>query len=181
MFNLFKKKEASTPVIDKISMSREAKFNALFQLWKKNKNTVIVCWFDDSVREITSFFATKTAEPVSFYTAREVTGAHVSGYQIVFAEHHPLKSKEQALYEKLHLETATVYSSLDEPLFQSFGSERIIQMMKQLGMKEDELIEHKMISQSINAAQGKIAGKVEVEQSALSQADWMLKNLSSSN
>lgn len=79
MFNLFKKKEASTPVIEKISMSLEAKFNALFQQWEKNKNAVIVCWFNGSVREITSFFATKTAEPVSFYTAREVTGAHVNG------------------------------------------------------------------------------------------------------
>jgi preprotein translocase subunit SecA len=50
-------------------------------------------------------------------------------------------------------------------------------MMGNLGMKEDEAIEHPMITQSIANAQEKIEAKVSLEQSARSQAEWMDRNL----
>jgi preprotein translocase subunit SecA len=50
-------------------------------------------------------------------------------------------------------------------------------MMESLGMKEDEAIEHPMITQSIANAQEKIEAKVSFEQSARSQAEWMDRNL----
>jgi len=49
--------------------------------------------------------------------------------------------------------------------------------MQQLGMKEDEIIEHKMISNAIRKAQDKIEKKLLMEQTAHSQEDWLIKNL----
>ena len=66
---------------------------------------------------------------------------------------------------------------MDEPLFKHFGSEKIIPLMKMMGMKEDEVIEHNMVSKSIISGQEKIAKQVTLEQKASSQAGWMEKNL----
>ena len=77
----------------------------------------------------------------------------------------------------MNLEKVNVWSALDEPLFQIFGSEKIIQMMKQLGMKENESVQHTMLSKSIQNAQEKIEKKVQVEHTAHSQKDWFEINL----
>jgi preprotein translocase subunit SecA len=50
-------------------------------------------------------------------------------------------------------------------------------MMKQMGMKEDSMIEHKMISSSIENAQEKIEKKVLTENAANSQQEWIERNL----
>ncbi len=70
-----------------------------------------------------------------------------------------------------------VYSALDEPLFKHFGSEKFIPLMKMLGMKDDEVIEHGMVTKSIIKGQEKIAALVDFEHSAISQAEWMKKNV----
>ena len=49
-------------------------------------------------------------------------------------------------------------------------------MIQSLGINEDEIIEHKMVGQSIANAQEKIEKKVVVEQSVRSQAEWMERN-----
>lgn len=49
--------------------------------------------------------------------------------------------------------------------------------MKLLGMKEDEVIEHSLVTKSIIKGQNKIAGMVELEQSAPSQKEWLERNL----
>ena len=51
-------------------------------------------------------------------------------------------------------------------------------IMKQMGIQEDELIEHPLISKSIRNAQDKIAQQVNLEQSAQSQKEWIKKNIS---
>jgi preprotein translocase subunit SecA len=79
----------------------------------------------------------------------------------------------------LNLQDVQVWSALDEPLFKHFGSDKIIQMMKQLGMKEDVAIEHNMISKAIQNAQEKISKKVLIDQAASSQEEWLKKNWAS--
>ena len=79
----------------------------------------------------------------------------------------------------MNLQTVQVFSSMREPLFQQFGGERIIQLMQKMGIKEDELIEHPLISGSIQKAQKTIEKKVLIEQTALYQADWFEKNYKS--
>lgn len=176
MFNLFKKKDPETKVIDKVVIDETAKLKAMMAYWTADKNTAFVYWFDESLRQAESFFTNQSTEPVTLLTAREAATPQLAGKTAVFAEHYPLRSKEEELYKKLNTKQVIVFSSLNEPLFKRFGADKIIQVMKQLGMKDDEVIEHSMINKAIQRAQEKIEKKVVVEQSAHSQHDWLEKN-----
>lgn len=50
------------------------------------------------------------------------------------------------------------YLSLEDNLMRIFASERIAMIMKKLGMKEDEVIEHSMITRAVENAQRKVEG-----------------------
>ena len=52
--------------------------------------------------------------------------------------------------------TSQFYVSLEDQLMRLFGSERISRMMDTMGIKEDEVIQHSMISNSIERAQRKV-------------------------
>lgn len=103
---------------------------------------------------------------------------------LVFAEHYPLLSKEKAVLEKLAtLSDATLktcfYVSLEEPLIKVFGSDNIIELMKKMGMKEDEALEHNMISSALNNAQKKMDTKVQNDSKADSAVEWFKRNVKS--
>jgi preprotein translocase subunit SecA len=48
--------------------------------------------------------------------------------------------------------------------------------MKQLGLKEDEMIEHSMVSSAMKRAQAKIGKKITIEKRARSQQEWFDNN-----
>ena len=166
MFGLFKKKNNpdAVTVTDKVVISEPAKLALLLEAWNKQPQSVIVCWFEDSLEKITVLLV------------RDALTAQRAGRTPIFAEHYPLLSKEQEAFRAMHLEKAVVYSSLREPLFNQFGGERIIQVMQQLGMKETELIEHSMISSAIRKAQDKIEQKTGLDHLSRSQEEWIEKN-----
>ena len=54
---------------------------------------------------------------------------------------------------------AWLYLSLEDDLMRLFGSEKLMDMFKSLGVAENEQIEHKMLTSAIEKAQRKIEGK----------------------
>jgi preprotein translocase subunit SecA len=52
--------------------------------------------------------------------------------------------------------TSQFYVSLEDDLMRMFGSERIASLMDKLGYKEGDVIQHSMISNSIQRAQKKV-------------------------
>lgn len=181
MFNFFRKKsQATIKVIDKIWISENAKLDAFKKQWDADKNTAWIFWFDDTLRRAESVFAGENLQPL-LLTTRGISAGQLTGRTVIFAEHYPLRQKEADLFEKLQLKEATVWSAMDEPLFKHFGAEKITGLMRQLGMKEDEMIEHNYISKSIIKAQEKISSKITIETSAQSQEDWLKKNLREPN
>ncbi len=179
MFGLFKHQTPAVKVIDRIWMTETAKFQSLVREWEKNNQIICICWFDDTLRHAASFFTKETSGDTPLITAREITSSHVRYKQILFAEHHPLQQKENELFQKLNIQQAIVWSALDEPLFRHFGGDKILHLMQHLGMKENEAIEHTMISKAIQKAQEKINKKVIARQGASSQEEWLRKNLQS--
>ncbi len=159
-------------------MNETIKLNALLNEWEKNKDTVFIFWFEETMRRAEEFLSGSSAGPFQLMMTKEVSKSHISGKPFLFAEHYPLAEKENELYLRLDVKDVRVWSALDEPLFNRFGGEKIMQLMKQLGMKDDEPVENKMISNAIRNAQQKIASKIKFEQSARSQRDWLTKNLS---
>jgi hypothetical protein len=122
-------------------------------------------------------FAGETSNEVTTFQANQVHASQLTGKKIIFVEHYPLLKKEQELIEKLALPEVFIHSALDEPMFAHFGGDKIVKMMKQLGMKEEQSVQHKMISQAIVNAQEKIEKKVSSEHLAGSQREWMTLNL----
>lgn len=176
MFSLFRKKEADFKVIDKILMTQSAKWDALSALAGKEKNILLVFWFGETLRLAQEAMNTETGIIDRLFLVNQIHLSQIADKKLVFAEHYPLAKKEKDFFEQMHLNEAEIWSAMDEPLFKEFGSDKIVQMMKQFGMKENQVIEHNMISKSIHNAQEKIEAKVMLDQMAGSQEEWLRKN-----
>jgi hypothetical protein len=179
MLNLFKKKSSETKVIDKIWMAQVDKWKACAELTRTNPDNFFVAWFDETRQQLEDIFIKENLPIQNILSAREAGTHQLKNKPFVFIEHYPLRSKEQLLFTSLQPSDILIYSALDEPLFMHFGGEKIIQMMKQLGMKETESIENSMLSNAIRNAQEKIEKKVLADQTSRSQNDWLSKNFSS--
>lgn len=180
LFNLFgKKDEAADDHIftDKAYVSTPAKMNACIELAKKESNRIFICWFADTAAKFKDFFRQQGLDESLVWEARHVHTSKLQDKEPVFVEHYPLHSKETELIKNWEKKKIIVFSALDEPLFKHFGSDKVIPMVKMLGMKEDEAIEHSLVSKSIIKGQEKIAEMVVIEQLANSQAEWMAKNI----
>ncbi len=183
MFNLFgkKKKENEHHFTDLIFISAKAKENALLELARTNSNAVFIAWFADTAQHFTGLFRQNGITEIRVDEARYFSASKYAGREIIFLEHFPLREKEEVLVQNCEQQKFAVYSALTEPIFTSFGGDKIIQMMERLGMKENEAIQHAFINSSIKNAQEKIAKKLTIEQPADSQATWFQKNVPSAN
>lgn len=88
----------------------------------------------------------------------EVKGA--GGLAIVGTERHESRRVDRQLRGRAGRQgdpgSSVFFVSLEDDLMRLFGSERISGMMDKMGFKEGEVIEHKMISNSIERAQKKV-------------------------
>jgi hypothetical protein len=95
-------------------------------------------------------------------------------------EHFPIHAPEIALFERLNQEIPAikpiVLASLDEKLFTMFGSDRIKDVMKSLGMGVGEMLEHSMILKSVVRAQEKVTEGVLSDTKATSDDEWFSLN-----
>lgn len=171
MFGLFSKKKKGLIVHDQIYMTNEAKFKACATLKKTNHNITFVAWFEETRDDLETYFRTNDAE-VEVYLADRLSLMQYD-HQLIFVEHHPLQSEEQRIAAKFAIQEITVFSSLSEPIFQLFGADKMVDLMKKMGMKDDEMIENDMITNSIMKAQEKIASKSTINVSARSQKEWL--------
>jgi hypothetical protein len=180
LFNLFGKKESESnnhAFIDRAYVSTAAKMKACANLAKKEPKHVFICWFTDTALQFKAFFVEQELDENLVIEARKLNISKLLDKVPVFTEHFPLHEKEIDFIRNWHIEKIIVYSALDEPLFKHFGSDKLIPLMKMLGMKEDEVIEHNMVTKSIIKGQEKIREQVTLEQPAASQDEWMRKNI----
>jgi hypothetical protein len=180
LFNLFGKKneEADDHVfVDRAYVSTAAKMKACADLAKKEPGHVFICWFADTAVQFKKFFTEQGLDESLVMEVRQLHTSKLQDKVPVFTEHFPLHEKEIDLIKNWQTEKIVVYSALDEPLFKHFGSDKLIPLMKMMGMKEDEVIEHSMVTKSIIKGQEKIAQQISIEQSAASQEEWMRKNV----
>ncbi len=179
LFNLFRKKEVK-PVQqfeDIVFISPPAKQAAVIAFAKQQPDYIFIAWFENTALLFQELFALYNLDEARIEEAKYFTAAKYTGRQIAFLEHHPLRAKEEALVQNCLQQRFTVYNSSTEPLFTQFGGERIIELMRRMGMDENESIQHKMISRSLEKAQSKIAKKINLEQTAGSQEEWMRRNV----
>ncbi len=120
----------------------------------------------------------QSAEAVDFLTKL----SNKLSFQLLFFGHYPIPSKENKLLERLSnikSLTSTFYSSLDEPSFEIFGATNVMSIMEKLGLKDEESIEHAMVTKAMERAREKIEDKVKFEHEASSEREWFQKNMKS--
>ena len=180
LFNLFGEKDDDADshlFTDRAYVSTAAKMKACVDLASKQPNYLFICWFADTATKFKEFFIQQELDEQQVIEVRQLHAAKLTDKIPVFVEHYPLHKKETDLIKNWQTEKIVVFSALDEPLFKHFGSDKLIPLMKMMGMKEDEVIEHSMVTKSIIKGQKKIAQLVTLEQSAASQEEWMRKNV----
>jgi hypothetical protein len=173
MFNFFGSKDQGVKVNDKVWISSEAKLNACKKMAAANPQAIFVCWFDETLMMLKSELPPDSL----LLMARDLQSANIGDRMIIFAEHHPSTSVEQQVFLALGLTAVPVLSALDEPFFENFGGTGTIEMMRKLGMDENEALGHGMISKAIRNAQKKLAEKMKSDLPASSQREWIQRNL----
>jgi iron only hydrogenase large subunit-like protein len=174
MFSLFGKK-SGPDVTDKVWMSTAAMQVGLGKWLQEQPNGIIAIWFQHDKETLQGMLTDAVASRI--FLTDQLTPDQVASRMILFAGHYPLHSVEVALGEKLGMKKMLVHSSLASPLFKHFGGDKIIDTARSMGMKEDEAIEHFLVSSAITKTQGKIADKVINEMFANSEEEWMRLNL----
>ncbi len=100
--------------------------------------------------------------------------------EVHILEIHPIYSLNQLpikLAEKAGVKEVFYYSGLDESALTVFGSERLTKMMETLGLRDDEAIEHSMVTKSIERGQKKLEAKLGGHKDIqTSPGDWMQQN-----
>ncbi|NVO03951.1 MAG: hypothetical protein HXX09_14740 [Bacteroidetes bacterium] len=177
LFNFFNKKTDTIQVRDLVWISHSAKLKGCINLLKEFPEAIIVSWFPETQKIFSNYFSENGIQKEVKLT-RTFSLAFKGQMPIIFLEHYPLKSKEVELMRNWDIEKVIILSSLDEPFFENFGSERIIGLMKTMGMKDDEFIENTMISSAIENAQNKIEKKIAFDNAANSSKEWFAKNIS---
>jgi len=175
MFGFFKKDEPQVKVSDKVWISEGAKWDACAKMAQANQDVVFVCWFQKTSEKLAAFMLERAINSTIMLASDLSEISH--GKLLIFAEHYPLSDTEQQLFLKLGLAEAHVLCALDEPLFQQFKGERIVGLMKSMGMESDEIVGHPMVSKAIRNAQKKIAERIKVEIKASSPEEWFEANL----
>jgi preprotein translocase subunit SecA len=116
--------------------------------------------------------------PMSSETATITEGGPL---QIIVTEHHPMQSRDQEVIDaaaKLACNAQVCfYFSLDDPLMNHFGSEKIKALYERLGIPKDECISHHLVTRAIHTAQEKIESQVGRDVPTHSAEDWFKYNL----
>jgi hypothetical protein len=104
-----------------------------------------------------------------------------SPVRFLFTSHYPLIAPEERLLNNLHTLTKTnsflFFISLSSPLMEVFGADNIKSIMTKLGIKQDECVEHAMVTKSIFRAREKITQSVQNENRSRNEKEWFQKNV----
>ncbi|MEK6571652.1 MAG: preprotein translocase subunit SecA, partial [Bacteroidota bacterium] len=86
--------------------------------------------------------------------------ADIGGLHIVGTERHEARRIDRQLRGRAGRQgdpgSSRFYLSLEDDLMRLFGSERIARVMERMGLKEGEVIQHRMITRSVERAQKKV-------------------------
>jgi hypothetical protein len=177
LFDIFSKKEKLPEMKDMVWKNLNGKFSGLLKLIEQYPESVWISWFSDTQSIFNQFLKSGISKQIEIKMAKNVKPSMIENKTVVFLEHYPLRLEEEKLIQLWKPKEIFVLNSLDEPLFEAFGAQRIITLMENMGMKDDEQIQHDMVTKSIKRAQEKLQQKVVIENSANSSKDWFKMNI----
>lgn len=201
----FSKKSVTATVPNKIWKTKEQCLRgvgtAAMQRQLAKGTVVVIAFFEDEVQKCADFFSVNNipfqliaVQNGSAFSVGEINvclsydilsspqllNAAQSPTLFVFLGHYPIASTEVALLEKLPLKdgNAAFYLSMEDEFLKVFGMEKMIGLMEQLGLKDDESVEHRFVDKAIVNAQKKLAEK-KSDFRCRSEAEWFQRNIHS--
>lgn len=157
-------------------MHSDARLDGLVDLLSSNQDAVVLAWFPATIQRAEEKLR-QAGITHNILLCRNATSFVTNQKKVFILEHYPVFEKEKTLLENWTAKEIIFLNALDEPFFEKFGGEKIIRLMQSMGMKENETIEHPMISSSIENAQHKIQKSITVDRSAQSQEEWFRINV----
>lgn len=145
----------------------------------KIHDTNIIAWFESDLKHLNGLFGDNwyhSSIKVYLYTA--IVASEINpNIPLVLWGRHPLASVEEKSLTSLPAVSILIgMTSLDDALIQHFGGDRLKSLMEKLGHKEGEILEHSMISASIQKAQEELDRNVSDPIDAASAAEWFALN-----
>jgi hypothetical protein len=177
-FNFFSSKPRGPVAKDLVWINTAAKQEGFKSILQKHPDAIVAAWFNDTIQSFQEYLH-KEKLNTTIRPARQIVSPQVENKTVILLEHYPLHDKEEQLWQSWKSSSLYILNSLDEPLFAAFGGERIVDIMRKMGMQENESVEHALISKSLRNAQEKIRKKVVTEHSANSSAEWFNRNFPS--
>lgn len=193
MFSFFKPKPKSPSFRYLTYLSKVGKYKQMIlEMSQQSNQPALLIYFFNSTRDEISKLCEALGQKASEYDDRTTKEGIVvcSGFtldhvnakdfkKIAFIELHPLASVSQKAANHMAAQDVNVVFNigLDEPLMTMFGSERIQNMMRTMGTKEDEVIEHALINRSIENAQKKLEKELTTpKDNRSSPEEWAAAN-----
>ena len=106
--------------------------------------------------------------------------AAASPLPVLVLERHPLRAHDDRVVEFAEglggSAAVEFHVSLDDPLMKRFAGDWMQNVLRNLGMKEEEPIESPMVARRVKEAQNKMAKHGMNERDADSAEEWMRKN-----
>lgn len=98
---------------------------------------------------------------------------------LLLLERHPLRAKDDVVRDFAAGVGGDlrVHVSVEDALLKAFSGEKTLQLLRQLGMNEQDAIEHPMIARAIQGAQKKFAQAATGDRAARSMAEWLRMNV----
>ncbi len=169
-FDFFRSSEVSRT--DLVWQNMEAKRKGCLDFLKNNKFDLCIAWFEETLDLFKHFLNEENGLNIEIVLGKSLFPYSLEKKTVLFLEHYPLFSKEQNILSSKSIQRVCFMNSLDDAVLKIFGG-NISQMMKTMGMSENECLEHKLISKSIIRAQKKLEKIVHRDYPSKSGDEWM--------
>ncbi len=190
---LFGNKKPSLKIIDFIWKTKEEKYRAIANKMLSGEAVILACFFDDTKTELIQIanvlqvpYSTSLSsyEKVLLLSADSLMQTNTAiKHQIIFAEHYPSFAIENEvlayLIEMVNQQDINFFMSLDEPLFQYFGADRMVAILERMGFQENESISHNLLTESIKKVQQKVDQEAKSMQDTQNAKEWFALNMRS--
>lgn len=115
------------------------------------------------IEDLDALTDAQKSELQSQWQARNEAVKAAGGLHIIGSERHESRRIDNQLRGRAGRQgdpgQSRFFLSLEDDLMRIFAGDRVVSMMRAMGLKEDEAIEHKMVSRSIENAQGKVEAR----------------------
>jgi hypothetical protein len=204
IFDWFKGTASNVTLLnDAVWLTKQAKFKGITQRISRRPTEkdcpdaiILVAHFRDSLEDLrrivdqtndSGSITCATADTLRMDTASKIRIDESKVIEILVAEYHPLPPHDEAVLDfarSLPCRCRLIYYvSLEDPLIRAICGEWVEDLLRKLGMAEDEVIESKLISRKIKAAQKKFGSQclttIRLTEANVDSAEmWMERNCS---